>query len=171
MFVNLKYRGKKDPNGTSLENVKQIPKQTTGGSSFQMLQTVSLDLLMMMILKCPPSVPVASVISDYTSSMPPVLDSGPASVLTSQSILLHNADLSVYEGVMTCLAREGFSISLDVQLDNNNAVYFFVKDRPAHSVKRLKSVKLKHRTRVLSLRRKVVTRQISGKIKENNKEI
>ena len=109
-----------------------------------------------------PSEPVASVISDYTSSMPPVLVRGPASVLSSQSILLHNADLSVYEGVMTCLAREGFSISLDVQLDNNNAVYFFVKDRPAQTVKRLKSVKLKHRARVLSLRRKVVTRQISG---------
>ena len=117
---------------------------------------------MISILRCSPSEPVASVISDYTSSMPPVLERGPASILTSQSILLHNADLSVYEGVMTCLVREGFSISLDVQLDSQNAVYFFVKDRPAQTVKRLKSVKLKHRTRVLSLRRKVVTRQISG---------
>merc|ERR1712165_454096 len=63
---------------------------------------------------------------------------------------------------MTCLAREGYSLALDVDVDSLNGVYFFVKDRPAQTVKRLKSVKLKHRTRVLSLRRKVVTRQMSG---------
>ena len=109
------------------------------------------------------SVKVSSVISDYAASLPPVLSSVPASISSAQSILLHNADLSVYEGVMTCLAREGYSLTLDVDVDSLNGVYFFVKDRPAQTVKRLKSVKLKHRTRVLSLRRKVVTRQMSGR--------
>ena len=52
----------------------------------------------------------------------------------------------------------GFSISLEVHQDNNNAFYFIVK--------RLKSVKLTRRTRVLlSLRRKIVTRQISDILK------
>ena len=84
----------------------------------------------------------------------------------------HNQFISVacpYYLVDSSLAKEGFSISLDVQLDNNNAVYFFVKDRPAHSVKRLKSVKLKHGARVLSLRRKVVTKQISGRRNKRTK--
>ena len=109
------------------------------------------------------SLTVSSVIVDYAASLPPVLHSVPPSISSAQSILLHNADLSVYEGVMSCLAREGYSIALDVEVDSLNAIYFFVKDRPAQTVKRMKSVKLKHRSRVLSLRRKVVTRQISGK--------
>ena len=111
------------------------------------------------------SLSVASIISDYTVHMPPVLNTCPASISTCQVLLLSSTSTCVYDDVMSCLAKEGYSLTLDLDISMDNTIYFFVKDRTTirPGIKRLKSVKQKNNkpSRVVSLRRKAVTRQFS----------
>ena len=52
---------------------------------------------------------------------------------------------------------------LDVDISDTNTLYFFVKNKTRH-IKRYKSIKQKtvNKPRVVSMRRKLVSRQLSG---------
>ena len=111
------------------------------------------------------SLTIASIISDYTASMPPVLGCLPARLARDQVIQLGNTHSGVYDEVMACLVREGFGLVLDMDISMENTLYLFVKEKTVkqgQEVKRHKSVKKVNKPRVVSFRRKVLTRQFSG---------
>ena len=98
--------------------------------------------------------------------MPPVLDNIPATITDCLVLRLKETGAEMYEKVTSCLVREGFSLTLELDIAQTNTLYFFIKDRPvAPRVRRLKSVKGRPgggKPRVVSLRRKMVTRQMSS---------
>ena len=98
--------------------------------------------------------------------MPPVLDNIPVTITDCLVLRLRETGAEMYEKVTSCLVREGFSPTLELDIAQTNTLYFFIKDRPvATRVKRLKSVKGRQgggKPRVVSLRRKMVTRQMSS---------
>ncbi len=100
--------------------------------------------------------------------MPPVLDNIPVTINDCQVLRLRETGAEMCEKVTSCLVREGFSPVLELDIAVTNALYFFIKDRPVtQRVRRLKSVKGRPgpgggKPRVVSLRRKMVTRQLSS---------
>ena len=100
--------------------------------------------------------------------MPPVLDNIPVAINDCQVLRLRETGAEMCEKVTSCLVREGYSPVLELDIAVTNALYFFIKDRPvAQRVRRLKSVKGRPgpgggKPRVVSLRRKMVTRQLSS---------
>ena len=98
--------------------------------------------------------------------MPPVLDNIPVTITDCLVLRLKETGAEMYEKVTSCLVREGFSPTLELDIAQTNTLYFFIKDRPvAPRVRRLKSVKGRPgggKPRVVSLRRKMVTRQMSS---------
>ena len=113
------------------------------------------------------SVNIASIICDYTNTMPPVINNHalPTCLNKLQVIQLRDANNAIYDDVMSCLLREGFGLVLDVDISQDNSLYFFVKDQPVRpEMKRMKSVRKTNNSkpRVVSFRRKVLTRQFSG---------
>ncbi len=88
------------------------------------------------------SMAVSSVISDYTTSMPPVLpgipecqgakylqlEGAPWSMATNDlddSLSAENLQLSI----IACLSREGYKLSMSINMDTFSHVYFFIKER------------------------------------------
>ena len=98
--------------------------------------------------------------------MPPVLDNIPVTINDCLVLRLKETGAEMYEKVTSCLVREGFSPVLELAIAVTNTLYFFIKDRPvAQRVRRLRSVKGRPgggKPRVVSLRRKMVTRQLSS---------
>ena len=99
--------------------------------------------------------------------MPPVLDNIPVTINDCLVLRLKETGAEMYEKVTSCLVREGFSPVLELAITVTNTLYFFIKDRPVaqQRVRRLKSVKGRPgggKPRVVSLRRKMVTRQLSS---------
>ena len=100
--------------------------------------------------------------------MPPVLDNIPVTINDCQVLRLRETGAEMCEKVTSWLVREGYSPVLELDIAVTNALYFFIKDRPvAQRVRRLKSVKGRPgpgggKPRVVSLRRKMVTRQLSS---------
>jgi hypothetical protein len=84
------------------------------------------------------SMGVASVITDYTTNMPPVLAAHPQ-LRDEKYIQLEG---SPWEGgqedpvstenlqlaIIACLTREGYKLSMDINMDPSSRVYFFIRD-------------------------------------------
>ena len=87
------------------------------------------------------SVGVASVISDYTRDMPPVLPSHPDLINEKYVQIGGNPwvsdDLatcqSLQMAIIACLTKEGYKLSLDINLDLTSRVYFFIRDSDSNS--------------------------------------
>ena len=89
------------------------------------------------------SMGVASVITDYTTNMPPVLATNPH-LREERYIQLEGqpwqggqedpvAKERLQGAIVTCLASEGFKLSMDVNMEGNSVVYFFIRDTEEHS--------------------------------------
>ena len=88
------------------------------------------------------SMGVASVITDYTTNMPPVLPTNPHlreeryMQLEGQPWVGGQEDPVAKErlqrSIVSCLAREGFKLSMDVNMEGNSVVYFFIRDTEEH---------------------------------------
>ena len=89
------------------------------------------------------SMAVSSVICDYTSAMPAVLPGHP-DVQDAKYIQLEGTPWSGEEGrelddvmkaerlqisIIACLTREGYKLSMAINMDTSSKVYFFIKDK------------------------------------------
>eukprot|EP00092_Neocalanus_flemingeri_P001900 GFUD01002028.1.p1 GENE.GFUD01002028.1~~GFUD01002028.1.p1 ORF type:complete len:383 (-),score=76.39 GFUD01002028.1:152-1300(-) len=82
------------------------------------------------------SMGVASVISDYTSNMPSVLPGHPDLINEKYLQLGGNPwtsdDLVTREtlqmSIIACLTKEGYKLSMDINMDATSRVFFFIKD-------------------------------------------
>ena len=83
------------------------------------------------------SMGVASVITDYTSNMPPVLTSHPH--LREERYLQlegrpwegnqeQGATENLQLAIIACLTREGYKLSMDINMEADSRVYFFIRD-------------------------------------------
>ena len=70
---------------------------------------------------------VASVIRDYTDKMPNITRHKTGD-LTDKIIEFHKSFSSLPECVETCLASEGYSTSMEVQINSESRISFFVKN-------------------------------------------
>ena len=80
---------------------------------------------------------VASVITDYTANMPPVLTSHPH-LREERYLQLEgrpweaNQDQGATENlqlaIIACLTREGYKLSMDINMEAHSRVYFFIRD-------------------------------------------
>ena len=84
------------------------------------------------------SMAVASVIQDYTPSMPPVIP-GCSNILTDKFILLEGNpwSFSPQEGknaealqvsMIACLSKAGYKLSMDINMEANTRVFFLTKN-------------------------------------------
>ena len=83
------------------------------------------------------SMGVASVITDYTSNMPPVLTSHPH-LREERYLQLEgrpwegNQDQGATENlqlaIIACLTREGYKLSMDINMEAHSRVFFFIRD-------------------------------------------
>ena len=83
------------------------------------------------------SMGVASVITDYTANMPPVLTSHPH-LREERYLQLEgrpweaNQDQGATENlqlaIIACLTREGYKLSMDINMEAHSRVYFFIRD-------------------------------------------
>ena len=82
------------------------------------------------------SMGVASVISDYTANMPPILPSDPA-MRNEKYIQLDgqpwtSEDVKLAERLQMCLIasliKEGYKVCMDVNIDTTSRVFFFIKN-------------------------------------------
>jgi len=83
------------------------------------------------------SMGVASVITDYTANMPPVLTSHPQ-LREERYLQLEgrpweaNQDQGATENlqlaIIACLTREGYKLSMDINMEADSRVYFFIRD-------------------------------------------
>jgi len=84
------------------------------------------------------SMGVASVITDYTTNMPPVLATHPQ-LRDERYIQLEGspwqagqedpmATESLQLAIIACLTREGYKLSMDINMDTTSRVYFFIRD-------------------------------------------
>ena len=89
------------------------------------------------------SMGVASVITDYTTNMPPVLPTNPH-LREERYMQLEGhpwvgeqeepvAKERLQRSIVSCLAREGFKLSMDVNMESNSVVYFFIRDTEEHA--------------------------------------
>ena len=80
---------------------------------------------------------VASVITDYTTNMPPVLTSHPH--LREERYLQlegrpwegnqeQGATENLQLAIIACLTREGYKLSMDINMEADSRVYFFIRD-------------------------------------------
>ena len=85
---------------------------------------------------------VASVITDYTTNMPPVHATNPH-LREERYIQLEGqpwqggqedpvAKERLQGAIVTCLASEGFKLSMDVNMEGNSVVYFFIRETEEH---------------------------------------
>ena len=91
------------------------------------------------------SMAVSSVISDYTTTMPAVLP-GHRDVQDAKYIQLEGNPWSMEEGregdledalsaeklqisIIACLSREGYKLSMAINMDTTSKVFFFIRDR------------------------------------------
>ena len=85
---------------------------------------------------------VASVITDYTTNMPPVLPTSPH-LREEKYMQLEGqpwvggqedpvAKERLQQSIISCLAREGFKLSMDVNMEGNSVVYFFIRETEEH---------------------------------------
>ena len=87
------------------------------------------------------SMAVSSVISDYTTTMPAVLP-GHRDVQDAKYIQLEGNPWSTEEGeddaqsaeklqisIIACLSREGYKLSMAINMDTTSKVFFFIRDR------------------------------------------
>ena len=83
------------------------------------------------------SMGVASVITDYTSNMPPVLTSHPH--LREERYLQlegrpwegsqdQGATENLQLAIIACLTREGYKLSMDINMEAHSRVFFFIRD-------------------------------------------
>ena len=83
------------------------------------------------------SMGVASVITDYTANMPPVLTSHPH--LREERYLQlegrpweanqeQGATENLQLAIIACLTREGYKLSMDINMEADSRVYFFIRD-------------------------------------------
>ena len=83
------------------------------------------------------SMGVASVITDYTTNMPPVLTSHPH--LREERYLQlegrpwegnqeQGATENLQLAIIACLTREGYKLSMDINMEADSRVYFFIRD-------------------------------------------
>ena len=88
------------------------------------------------------SMGVASVISDYTRHMPPVLPGQPE-LINEKYIQLGgdpwtSDDLVTREtlqmSIIACLTKEGYKLSMDINMDVTSRVFFFIRDSDSISV-------------------------------------
>ena len=88
------------------------------------------------------SMGVASVITDYTTNMPPVLPTSPH-LREEKYMQLEGqpwvggqedpvAKERLQQSIISCLAREGFKLSMDVNMEGNSVVYFFIRETEEH---------------------------------------
>ena len=88
------------------------------------------------------SMGVASVITDYTTNMPPVLPTSPH-LRDERYMQLEGkpwvggqedpvAKERLQHSIVSCLAREGFKLSMDVNMEGNSVVYFFIRETEEH---------------------------------------
>lgn len=77
---------------------------------------------------------IASVISDYTREMPPVVDSSGLGQLRKVVMLVGEpwADMEVCERItlkmIAVLAGAGYKLSMPINIDTDTRVYFFIRD-------------------------------------------
>merc|ERR1719367_2010506 len=83
------------------------------------------------------SMGVASVITDYTANMPPVLTSHPH--LREERYLQlegrpwegsqdQGATENLQLAIIACLTREGYKLSMDINMEAQSRVFFFIRD-------------------------------------------
>jgi hypothetical protein len=89
------------------------------------------------------SMEVASVITDYTTNMPPVLaahpqlrdekyiqlEGEPWAGGQEDPVSTENLQLTI----IACLTREGYKLSMDINMDTTSRVYFFIRDSEEQS--------------------------------------
>ena len=77
---------------------------------------------------------IASVISDYTSNMPPVMDNTGMGQLRKVVRLVGQpwTDLELCEKItmkiIAVLAGSGYKLSMPINIDTDTRVYFFIRD-------------------------------------------
>jgi len=82
------------------------------------------------------SVSVASVISDYARDMPPVIQTTSKMVnekfirIGGNPWISDDVDIceSLQMSIIACLTRNGYKLSLDINMDHTSRVFFFIKD-------------------------------------------
>jgi len=87
------------------------------------------------------SVSVASVISDYTKDMPPVLQTSPSMVrekyiqIGGHPWIAEDSDTceNLQMLIIACLTTHGYKLSLDINMNLNSRVFFFIKDSDNNS--------------------------------------
>merc|ERR1711915_327066 len=83
------------------------------------------------------SMGVSSVLSDYISNMPKVIQASDPSLQKEKFIQLEgkpwtSADDSAEKlqmSIIACLALEGFRLSMDIKMDTLSKVFFFIRDK------------------------------------------
>ena len=80
---------------------------------------------------------VASVISDYTTNMPPILPAHHPDLSNEKYIQLggnpwSSDDLVTREtlqmSIIACLTKDGYKLSMDITMDTTSRVFFFIRD-------------------------------------------
>ena len=77
------------------------------------------------------SMGVASVITDYTTNMPNIIKGNEKYIQFHKNSWTVDENLPV--SVVTCLAEEGYSLIVDITIDTDRRIFFFIKNYEVNS--------------------------------------